>query len=129
MKARLAADARAPREARGFVHAQLQATALPPQVAVDDVVLVTSELVTNAVNAGAATLEVEIFASPQRIELVVSDDAEGWPTATDASDGDIKGRGLRIVEHLAHSWDTVRRPRGKSVSARWFDRKRQRADQ
>ncbi len=88
----------------------------------------TSELVTNAVNAGGTTLEVEILASPHRVELVVSDDAEGWPAPNTADVNDLTGRGLQIVDHLAHSWGTTRRSRGKSVVARWFDQKRQPAN-
>ena len=126
MRTRLAADATAPGEARAFVTAQLEATPLPHGVTVDDVVLVTSELVTNAVQAGGTTLEVELLASPQRIELVVTDDGPGWPARTDASETDTSGRGLRIVDHLAHIWDAVRRPQGKAVRVRWFDQERQR---
>jgi anti-sigma regulatory factor (Ser/Thr protein kinase) len=129
MKARLTADASAPSEARAFVTAQLSTTRLPPDVAAEDVVLVTSELVTNAVNAGGTTLEVEILASPHRVELVVSDDAAGWPAPNSPDPTDLSGRGLQIVNHLAHSWDTTRRSRGKAVAARWFDRRRHPASQ
>ncbi len=124
MKTRLPADASAPSEARAFVAAQLSSTQLPPDVAAEDVVLVTSELVTNAVNAGGTTLELEILAGPHRVELVVSDDAEGWPAQGAPQVNDLTGRGLQIVDHLTHSWGTTRKAHGKSVVASWFDRSR-----
>ena len=124
MKTRLPADASAPSEARAFVTAQLSSTRLPADVAAEDVVLVTSELVTNAVNAGGTTLEVEIRASPHQVELVVSDDAEGWPAPAAPQENDLTGRGLQIVDHLTHSWGTTRGTHGKSVVASWFDSRR-----
>ena len=122
MKTRLPADLRAPREARAFVAAGLRKAPAPPRVAVDEVVLVTSELVTNAVQAGADTVEVELHATPQRVELVVSDDAGGWPAPSDPAETETAGRGLRIVAQLSHDWDTDRLPGGKRVRATWFDR-------
>jgi two-component sensor histidine kinase len=117
----LAAGAEAPGEARAFVALHLrEAASLPPEVAVDDVLLVTSELVTNAVNAGATTIDVTLDAEPHRVELVVTDDADGWPSPSDPSYEDTTGRGLRIVDHLTHVWNAARHPGGKAVTARWF---------
>ena len=129
MKTRLAADATAPGAARAFVAAQLDASTLPPDVTVDDVLLVTSELVTNAVKAGGTTLEVELRTTPQRVELVVTDDGAGWPAPADAAETDTTGRGLRIVDYLTHSWKAARRPPGKAVTACWYTEGRQRAHQ
>ena len=128
MKATLPADASAPSKARAFVTAQLSSRELPPDVAAEDIVLVASELVTNAVNAGGTTLEVEILVSPHRVEIVVSDDAEGWPAPTAPDVTDLSGRGLQIVDHLTHSWGTTRRAHGKSVVASWFDQRRRPAN-
>ncbi len=129
MKTRLAADASAPGAARAFVAAQLDPSTQPKDVTVDDVVLVTSELVTNAVKAGGTTLEVELRSTPQRVELVVTDDGAGWPAPADATETDTTGRGLRIVDHLTHSWKAARRARGKAVTACWYNEGRQRAHQ
>ena len=121
MRTRLTGGADAPKGARAFVSRRLrEAAALPEDVATDDVVLVTSELVTNSVNAGATAIELSLEVSAEQVELVVTDDADGWPAPSDPSYDDTTGRGLQIVEHLTHAWETVRHPGGKAVTARWF---------
>jgi anti-sigma regulatory factor (Ser/Thr protein kinase) len=122
MTIELSAGNGAPGEARAAVAAEVAATGPPPGVDVDDVVLVTSELVTNAVEAGATRVRIDVQVTAQRLDLVVTDDAPGWPTRTTVSPLHTAGRGLSIVEHLAHTWTVDPRGAGKSVTASWFDR-------
>ena len=128
MKTTLAADINAPSEARTFVATLLGTSALPAGVLVERVVLIASELVTNAVQAGATTVEIDVTITAQRLDLVVIDDAGGWPTPTSATPDDTAGRGLSIVDHLVDTWDVASRKHGKAITASWFDQSDQRAD-
>ena len=82
-----------------------------------------SELVTNAVEAGASYIEVEMVVGDGRIDLTVIDDARGWPTPQQATSEDVNGRGLAIVERLAHQWDVTSSETGKRITASWVDQK------
>ena len=126
MKTTLAADVSAPGQARAFLSAQLEATRLPEGVPVDKVVLIASELVTNAVQAGATIVEIGANVTEGRLDLVVIDDAGGWPTPTSAAPDDTAGRGLFIVEHLADTWVVAARRHGKAVTVSWLDQSDQR---
>lgn len=128
MKAVLTPDVSAPGRARAYVEAQLETTPLPAGVRLDSVVLTASELVTNAVQAGAAAVEINVQVTEQRLDLVVTDDADGWPTPTGAGPDDTAGRGLVIVDQLSDAWDVAERPRGKTVTASWFDESGRRTD-
>lgn len=122
MKTTLVADVGAPSRAREHVAAQLEKATLPAGVQADKVVLVASELVTNAVQAGASAVEVTVRVAGGRLDLVVNDDAEGWPTPTSAATDDTAGRGLSIVEKMADTWEVTPSRHGKAVTARWFAR-------
>ena len=121
MKITLDADVNAPGKARAHVATDLAASRLSAGSLADKVVLIASELVTNAVQAGATRIVVDLRVTSGRVDLVVTDDAGGWPQPTRASVDDVAGRGLSIVEHLADSWDVERRRHGKAVTASWFD--------
>ena len=121
MKIGLIGDVLAPAEARGFVAKLLRSSELPVGVQHGDPVLVVSELVTNSVEAGASYIEVEVHLGHKRIDLTVVDDARGWPTPRQSSAEDVNGRGLAIVEHLAHRWDVTSSATGKSVTASWLN--------
>jgi anti-sigma regulatory factor (Ser/Thr protein kinase) len=122
MKTTVTADVSAPSQARAFVATQLEPIRLPAGVLIDKVVLIVSELVTNAVQAGANAVEIALQVTAGRLDLVVTDDAGGWPTPVSATPDDTAGRGLSIVEHLADHWDIAPRSHGKSVTVSWFDR-------
>jgi len=121
MKTTLAADVSAPGQARAFLIAQLETTRLPEGVPIDKVVLIASELVTNAVQAGATIVEIGVNVTEGRLDLVVTDDAGGWPAPTNPTPDDTAGRGLLIVEQLADAWDVAARKHGKAVTVSWFD--------
>ncbi|RNL78981.1 ATP-binding protein [Nocardioides marmorisolisilvae] len=121
MKRRFSGDLKAPASARSFVIGQLEAAlAGHAEAWTGDVVLVVSELVTNSVRAGAGHIDVDLRADARRVDLKVADDAPGWPTPRTAAYDDLDGRGLAIVDELAHRWTTSPGNPGKSVTATWF---------
>jgi anti-sigma regulatory factor (Ser/Thr protein kinase) len=120
VKITLTPDQQAPREARSFVSTQLAGSPLPADVTLADIALIASELVTNAVLAGAAYLELTLTVSRRQLDLIVEDDARGWPVAAAASDDATRGRGLSIVEQISDRWHVTRTRRGKRVTATWF---------
>ena len=93
-----------------------------PVDAADDVVLVASELVGNAVvHAGPALdgdLAVTWEVAPDGVMVEVDDASADLPQLRAASDTESGGRGLRIVASLADDWGVRRTARGKKVWAR-----------
>lgn len=98
----------APRQARGFCTDHLTAAlghSVDAQRVVDDAKLIVSELMTNAVNAGASTSQLDVRLHRDHLRVLVQDDAAGEPQpqpTTSARAG--AGRGLQVVAHLADSW-------------------------
>jgi two-component sensor histidine kinase len=118
MRTRLPSDVYAPAAARRFVASGLHgAMSFTPRALGEDLALIVSELVTNSVRARARMIEVELRVDDEAVEVRVTDDAEGWPTAVVADPQSVEGRGLDIVGHLADSWCTVAHQGGKSVIA------------
>ncbi|RZI90114.1 MAG: ATP-binding protein [Microbacterium sp.] len=114
-RTQLKADTRAPALARAFVTDEIDDAELR-----GDVVLVVSELVTNAVRAGSTSIDVILTTDAQGLELIVEDDAAGVPQPREATPESLGGRGLGIVEKLADSWRTTEHAgRRKQVTARW----------
>ncbi|MCW2784399.1 MAG: hypothetical protein JWP74_916 [Marmoricola sp.] len=121
MRASFPGDLHAPAHARMFVTTRLEhIVGDDGRPDGDDVVLIVSELVTNSVRAGAATIDVQVSAHADRVDVRVTDDADGWPTAREATVDSLGGRGLAIVEELADTWTATARSPGKSVTATWF---------
>lgn len=93
-----------------------------PREVVADVVLMVSELATNAVVHGGTGygLSVEYDGPVDRIRVSVSDRGPGAPRRASAAPTDTRGRGLRIVARLASRWgiDTQGARVGKTV---WFE--------
>jgi anti-sigma regulatory factor (Ser/Thr protein kinase) len=118
MRTSLVADLRAPSAARAFVQQHLDPNDRDEPLK-DKVVLVVSELVTNAVRAGATGVDLALDVTARRVVLMVDDDAEGWPTMTTATREAARGRGLRIVDQVADDWKVSSRPGGKRVTAVW----------
>ncbi|HEX6421819.1 MAG TPA: ATP-binding protein [Acidimicrobiales bacterium] len=73
---------------------------------VDDVVLITSELFSNAVLHGRGEVEVTLSLSGGRVRLQVADGG-GVPVPSDVrrpTPDAVTGRGLAIVDALAQRW-------------------------
>ncbi|MFI6143383.1 ATP-binding protein [Streptomyces griseus] len=110
-----AADARD--KARSFLEAlRKPATALETAEAV---LLVVSELVTNALRHGGGTYTLRLTAHPDLIEAAVDDPSPQAPRlrAPDPT-GATGGFGWHMVNHLARTTTVTRRPAGgKTVTA------------
>jgi anti-sigma regulatory factor (Ser/Thr protein kinase) len=83
----------------------------------DDLEIIVSELVTNAVLAGCAAMHLALTLNPSCLRIDLRDDAAGWPTELDASPMDDHGRGLAIVSALASRWGVRRLAEVKEVWA------------
>jgi anti-sigma regulatory factor (Ser/Thr protein kinase) len=113
-RVRLTAGPAAAAEARRQVKAVICAWDCP--VDQDIAVLLTSELVTNAIRhqAGAAVTVAISFAFGQ-LRVEVHDPSHSLPVLVDASVDAEAGRGLMLVATLSASWGMYRTPAGKAV--------------
>ena len=73
---------------------------------VPDVVLLVSELVTNAVDQAAADIELLIDVRDGTLRIEVCDSGGGRPVRRALRPTDIRGRGLNIVASLSDAWGT-----------------------
>ena len=114
-----AGDPRSPAAARSFARAALGELADPPvrPALCDDVELIVSELVTNAVRAGSPTVLVAIERDDDIVTVRVTDHADGWPEPREAGIHDPGGRGLPLVSAVSRSWGVRLRATGKVVWA------------
>lgn len=85
--------------------------------AAGDVELVVSELVSNCVRADAHCFDVMLDGHHDALRVEVTDDAPGEPTLRSTSPTDLHGRGLQIVNSLAHQWGLRACSPGKAVWA------------
>ncbi|MFC9537117.1 ATP-binding protein [Streptomyces sp. NPDC056975] len=84
----------------------------------ETVVLVVSELVTNALRHGGGTCTLDLTAHPDSIEAAVHDPSPQAPRmrTPDLNDG-TGGFGWPMVNHLARATAVNRRADGKTISA------------
>jgi anti-sigma regulatory factor (Ser/Thr protein kinase) len=101
--------------ARAFTRDHLEQHHLP--YLVDDVRLVVSELVTNAVVHARTQIVVTIQGMPSCVRLQVTDRSTEAPAPRLAHDADVGGRGLQVVERYASDWGTELGDNDKSVWA------------
>lgn len=86
--------------------------------AAEDIELIVSELVTNALRAGADYLALAIDGHHSTVRVAVTDDAPGMPVIQDPLPDAERGRGLQIVAALGFRWGVVLGDRRKTV---WAD--------
>lgn len=92
-------------DARAFVGHHLRRHALG--YLIDDIELVVSELVTNAVLHARTSLLVVITANPGCVKLTVHDGSGSLPVWRTAEPSDTGGRGMSIVDACSTEWGTV----------------------
>lgn len=83
----------------------------------DTMVLLVSEVVTNAIIHGESGAELCLMLTGTTIRAEVRDGSRALPAVKQYSDNATTGRGMLIVESLASSWGTESDPKGKVV---WF---------
>jgi anti-sigma regulatory factor (Ser/Thr protein kinase) len=112
----LCASTTSPAYARAFVRETVRRAAAP--VPVEDLTLVVSELVTNAVVHGAGEVVLDVTVAEDRVRVEVADAEPVLATPPPVPfDGD-SGRGLLLVSRLARRWGVRREAHGKVV---WAD--------
>lgn len=85
-----------------------------PEERIEDLRLLTSEIVTNAVrHAGLAqedTIGVAVFASERRVRVEVADDGPGFDPSDvpEPSPERVAGWGLYLVKQLADAWGVIK---------------------
>lgn len=126
----LAREPTAPARARSEVRQVLETVLDESDLAT--VVLLTSELVTNAVihprNSDDRRVGFRMTIYPDRIRVLVDDPGEGFDPATPVHPNENGGRGLMLVDRASARWGA-----GRVVTARgdrfgvWFDIERDRS--
>ncbi|MEV4637989.1 SpoIIE family protein phosphatase [Actinoplanes sp. NPDC049548] len=123
-RVRLPNDRRTPAAARALVRSVLEETGL--EALVNEALLLTTELSTNAVVHAGTELDIEVSADPGGLTVTVTDFAPGpveelavGPRNDKSDIGEVaeRGRGLLLVDHFASRWGTVHEGTGKGV---WF---------
>lgn len=106
---------------RSAIAADLENRAIA-RAAVDDVILVASELVTNALVHAAVSfdddLDVAWEVRPDAVTVEVHDGSPELPCPRTTTQTETSGRGLAIVAALADSWGVRSTDHGKQVWAR-----------
>lgn len=116
----LAAQAISASRARDFVRGHLADRGL--SYLSDDIQLVVSELVTNALLHARTPLTVALRACGDTVLVEVKDGCPSGPSQAAAPHLETRGRGIAIVDQLSRDWGVTAAPQGgKSVWAS-FDR-------
>ena len=116
-RVRLAMGPAAPAEARRRVRDAIRSWQVP--VDLDAALLLTSELVTNAIRheagQGAQPVVLAIASSRGRLRVDVHDTSRSLPAVAEVPADAETGRGLLLVETLSDEWGFYRTPAGKAV--------------
>lgn len=106
----------APGEARRFVRATANVF---DDDRLHDLLVLTSELVTNAVLHARTPVEVGVTVTEDAVLICVADGAKGTPQDREQSDGHESGRGIMLVKVIADEWGVLPHEtrEGKAV---WF---------
>lgn len=100
------------RAARRFV-----AQRVPADVR-DNITLVVSELVTNAIEHARTPVTLRLAVAEDRVRVEVADSSAILPAVVDLVNDSEGGRGLRIVEEVTDAWGIESSSNGKLV---WFE--------
>jgi sigma-B regulation protein RsbU (phosphoserine phosphatase) len=123
-RVRLPNDRRTPAAARALVRSVLEEAGL--DTLLNEALLLTTELSTNAVVHAGTELDIEVRADRTGLTVTVTDFAPGpveqlavGPRNETVDIGEVaeRGRGLLLVDHFASRWGTVHEGSGKGV---WF---------
>jgi anti-sigma regulatory factor (Ser/Thr protein kinase) len=102
--------------ARRFIEARAGAWSLPDPVG-EQLVLIGSELVTNALLHARTTLTLTLELGRDRVRVSVEDASQAPATLRRYRSDSLTGRGLGVVASLSHRWGINAEPDGKTVWA------------
>jgi anti-sigma regulatory factor (Ser/Thr protein kinase) len=80
--------------------------------------MMVSELATNAVEHVRTNFDLSIRTTSRAIRVEVTDHGGGTPTRRTAGPGDLRGRGLQIVDMLSTNWGVEHRAEPETTV--WF---------
>jgi anti-sigma regulatory factor (Ser/Thr protein kinase) len=103
--------------ARRFLRHKLEELHVPEPPA-EATVLLTNELISNAVLHARTDMELRLSRSDQRVRVEVHDGNTRQPSAAVPPQDATSGRGLLLVEALADRWGIEGTTNGKVV---WFE--------
>lgn len=98
----LPADRTSARAARGFAQSTLNEWGVADNV--DDILLVVTELVNNAVTHAGTDCELRLSVSPLSLRIEVIDGGGGTPDPLPPSATRNHGRGLHLIDALTAAW-------------------------
>ena len=110
-------DTRSVGTARRFVRYELDGLGVP-EPPLEMTVLLTSEVVTNAVVHAGTPIGVRVSVTTDRVRVEVRDHDPRRPAPTERPLDGVNGRGLRMVRDVASAWGVEDEAEGKSV---WFE--------
>ena len=96
-------------------YARAQCADHTPPTLVEDVELVVSELVTNAMRHGRGQITMHLEVAPDRVVVGVQDQGAGHPSPRQPEATDVNGRGLALIAILATEWGVRPEPGGGKV--------------
>jgi anti-sigma regulatory factor (Ser/Thr protein kinase) len=100
-------------QARRFVRGAVES--LGAEAAVDDAVLLISELATNALLHARSPFTIEVTRSHDRVRICIVDGSPLAPKVRSYGDDATTGRGLQLVQSLSAAWGVQPRRPGKTV--------------
>ena len=75
------------------------------------------ELVANSLEHAGSSAELHVHVTGVRVVIEVTDQVVGRPRPREASDLDVRGRGLAVTAGLSTRWGVRLGPHGKTVWA------------
>ncbi len=103
--------------ARSWAEGWLADTEVSAEAA-DGILLVLSELVTNAVRQGDGPVRVTLEVRPGAVLIEVFDTGHRMPLVSDADPESTGGRGLHLIDAVCEKWGVREELEGKTVWAR-----------
>lgn len=110
-------DTRAVLHARRFTSRICGQAGIPGDLC-DSAVLLTSEVVTNAVIHGRSEARLRVIVDDEHVRVEVGDDNSRHPVLQPEDRNALDGRGLRLLDVVASDWGVRDEKIGKTV---WFE--------